>query len=110
MPIYEYQCDACGHADSFLESMNAASNKTCPKCGKRRVFKRLISAAGFQLKGQGWYATDFKTKVSKKEKTEDRDDGKKTENNKKKASDTNTSPADKKADNDKKPVTSKAND
>ena len=66
MPFYEYRCDACAFQDSFLESMNASAQKTCPECGKRRAFKRLISAAGFQLKGSGWYVTDFRDNDKKK--------------------------------------------
>ena len=62
MPFYEYRCTACGHQDSFLESFSAPQQKTCPQCRKRRAFKRLVSAAGFQLKGSGWYVTDFKNK------------------------------------------------
>jgi len=105
MPIYEYQCAACGHADSFLESMNAVSNKTCPKCGKRRSFKRLISAAGFQLKGQGWYATDFKTR-----KTTESNDGGKVKQDKstdKNADKKTDKSADKNAGDGKKPTADK---
>ena len=68
MPFYEYRCDTCGHQDSFLESINAPQQKTCPQCGKRRAFKRLVSAAGFQLKGSGWYVTDFKDKPKSADK------------------------------------------
>lgn len=62
MPFYEYRCTHCRHMESLLESFGAPQQKTCPQCGKRRAFKRLISAAGFQLKGEGWYVTDFKNK------------------------------------------------
>ena len=68
MPFYEYRCSQCQHEDSFLEGINAPQQKTCPKCGKRRAFKRLVSAAGFQLKGSGWYVTDFRDKGKKPEK------------------------------------------
>lgn len=61
MPIYEYQCDKCGHKDSEIESFDAPRRKKCPRCGKRS-FARLISAASFHLKGGGWYATDFRDK------------------------------------------------
>lgn len=71
MPFYEYQCKHCGFEDTLLESMNAAASKKCPSCGKARAFVRLISAAGFQLKGQGWYATDFKDKPQPKAKDKD---------------------------------------
>jgi putative FmdB family regulatory protein len=59
MPIYEYRCSACGHADEHLQKVSDAPLKVCPACGKAKYQKQL-SAAGFQLKGTGWYATDFK--------------------------------------------------
>jgi putative FmdB family regulatory protein len=59
MPIYEYRCGECGHQKEFLQRLSDAPLTHCPKCGKRS-FKKLMSAAGFQLKGTGWYATDFK--------------------------------------------------
>ena len=65
MPIYEYQCAACGHHAEFLEKRGAPATRACPAC-KRRTFRRLISAAAFHLKGTGWYATDFKTKPADK--------------------------------------------
>ena len=65
MPFYEYRCSVCQHQESFLESIKAPQRKTCPKCGARRKFERLMSSAGFQLKGSGWYVTDFKNKDKK---------------------------------------------
>src|SRR5205085_11877630 len=59
MPIYEYRCAACGHQDEHLQKVSDAPLAVCPSCGKRKYQKQL-SAAGFQLKGTGWYATDFK--------------------------------------------------
>lgn len=59
MPIYEYRCTSCGHEKEVLQKMSDAPLKECPACGKPTLTK-LISAAGFQLKGSGWYATDFK--------------------------------------------------
>ena len=59
MPIYEYRCESCGHQQEFLQKVSDAPLKTCPQCGKPSLTK-LLSAAGFQLKGSGWYATDFK--------------------------------------------------
>lgn len=59
MPIYEYQCDACHHTFDLLQKISDEPIKTCPACGMLRV-KKLVSAAGFQLKGTGWYVTDFK--------------------------------------------------
>lgn len=59
MPIYEYRCDACGFQKEHMQKMSDATLSTCPSCGKESYVK-LLSAAGFQLKGSGWYATDFK--------------------------------------------------
>ena len=59
MPIYEYACQACGHALEVIQKMGAAPLTDCPACGKPQL-KKLMSASGFQLKGSGWYATDFK--------------------------------------------------
>ncbi|TSA48812.1 MAG: zinc ribbon domain-containing protein [Nitrosomonadales bacterium] len=64
MPIYGYRCDSCGHADDEMQKMSDAPLSACPKCGKETYVKQL-SAAGFQLKGSGWYATDFKGGASK---------------------------------------------
>ena len=59
MPIYEYKCSSCGHKKEVLQKMSDAPLTECPACGKPALTK-LVSAAGFQLKGSGWYATDFK--------------------------------------------------
>ena len=59
MPIYEYRCSACGFQKEFLRKISDAPLTTCPECGKESLNK-LLTAAGFQLKGSGWYATDFK--------------------------------------------------
>lgn len=67
MPIYEYQCQDCGHELEKLQKMSDAPLKECPQCDQPTLSKK-ISAAGFRLKGTGWYATDFKNKDSKKEK------------------------------------------
>ena len=64
MPIYEYRCGSCGHQQEFLQKVSDAPHTTCPQCGKPSLSK-LLSAAGFQLKGSGWYATDFKGSGSK---------------------------------------------
>src|SRR5258706_8106940 len=60
MPIYEYRCGECGHQDEHLQKISEKPLSKCPACGKKRYQKQL-SAAGFQLKGSGWYATDFKS-------------------------------------------------
>ena len=59
MPIYEYQCQACGHELEKLQRMSDVSLTDCPDCGEEEL-RRLVSAAGFRLKGAGWYETDFK--------------------------------------------------
>ena len=64
MPIYEYRCGSCGHQKEILQRMSDRPLTQCPECGKRS-FKKLVSAAGFQLKGTGWYATDFKNSGAK---------------------------------------------
>ena len=64
MPIYEYRCRECGYQKEFLQRMSDAPLTDCPECGKPS-FTKLLSAAGFQLKGTGWYATDFKNNNAK---------------------------------------------
>lgn len=59
MPIYEYRCPSCGFQKEHLQKMSDAPLSSCPSCGVEG-YTRLLSAAGFQLKGSGWYATDFK--------------------------------------------------
>ena len=59
MPIYEYRCEACGHEFEKLQKLSDPVIKDCPVCEEAAV-KKLISAAGFRLKGGGWYETDFK--------------------------------------------------
>ena len=61
MPIYEYQCEACGHQLEIMHSISAEPERKCPVCEKSALIK-LVSAPSFQLKGTGWYETDFKTK------------------------------------------------
>ncbi len=80
MPIYEYRCEACGHELEAMQKFSDAILTDCPSCGKPDL-KKLVSAAAFQLKGNGWYATDFKGGGNKKteEKTDSTADAKKTE-------------------------------
>jgi putative FmdB family regulatory protein len=59
MPIYEYRCQSCHHEFEAMQKFSDALLTDCPACGKATLTK-LVSAAGFQLKGTGWYATDFK--------------------------------------------------
>ena len=59
MPIYEYRCSRCGHQQEFLQKLSDPPHTRCTKCGEES-FAKMVTAAGFQLKGSGWYATDFK--------------------------------------------------
>lgn len=59
MPIYEYRCSACGFKKEHLQKLSDARLTVCPECGQA-TYEKMLTAAGFQLKGSGWYATDFK--------------------------------------------------
>jgi putative FmdB family regulatory protein len=59
MPIYAYKCESCGHAKDVLQKMSDDPLTVCPSCGQAS-FKKQLTAAGFQLKGSGWYVTDFR--------------------------------------------------
>ncbi len=59
MPIYAYKCESCGHAKDVLQKISDAPLTDCPQCGTSS-FKKQVTAAGFQLKGSGWYVTDFR--------------------------------------------------
>jgi len=64
MPIYEYRCSSCGFQKEYLRKLSDPVLTDCPECGKQ-TFSKMLSAAGFQLKGSGWYATDFKNSGAK---------------------------------------------
>ena len=64
MPIYAYRCTLCGHAEDVLQKMSAAPLTTCPACGQE-TYAKQVTAAGFQLKGSGWYVTDFRDNTKK---------------------------------------------
>ena len=66
MPIYEYRCSSCGVQKDVMQKISDTPLTVCPACGKP-TFSKQLSAAGFQLKGSGWYATDFKSSGSKPE-------------------------------------------
>ena len=66
MPIYEYECRSCRYRFEELQKITEDPLRRCPKCGKEKLVK-LVSNTSFQLKGTGWYVTDFKDKKSKKE-------------------------------------------
>lgn len=59
MPIYAYRCSACGHEQDVLQKMSDAPLSVCPSCGQS-TYAKQVTAAGFQLKGSGWYVTDFR--------------------------------------------------
>ncbi|WP_194720626.1 FmdB family zinc ribbon protein [Noviherbaspirillum malthae] len=59
MPIYAYRCESCGFAKDVLQKVSDAPLTDCPSCAKS-TFKKQLTAAGFQLKGTGWYVTDFR--------------------------------------------------
>jgi putative FmdB family regulatory protein len=59
MPIYAYKCESCGHAKDVLQKISDEPLTVCPQCGAAR-FQKQVTAAGFQLKGSGWYVTDFR--------------------------------------------------
>jgi putative FmdB family regulatory protein len=80
MPIYQYRCGACGQEHEVLQKVTEPPLSDCPSCGKPGM-QKLLTAAGFQLKGSGWYATDFKGGAKKPEEkksaeTKPADDGK----------------------------------
>jgi len=64
MPIYAYKCGACGHAQDVLQKMSDAPLTVCPECGAA-AYTKQVTAAGFQLKGSGWYVTDFRDNAKK---------------------------------------------
>lgn len=60
MPIYDYQCSACGHEIEVMQKISDAALTTCPDCGAEALSK-CVTAPSFRLGGSGWYETDFKT-------------------------------------------------
>lgn len=72
MPIYAYKCESCGHRQDVLQKMSDPVLTVCPACGAP-AFAKQLTAAGFQLKGSGWYATDFRDggKASKKDASDE---------------------------------------
>ena len=77
MPIYEYRCATCGYQKEYLQKVSDPRLTDCPECGKA-TFNKLLSAAGFQLKGNGWYVTDFRDKGAKPKDGAPAKDGAKT--------------------------------
>lgn len=75
MPIYEYRCSSCGFQKEYLQKVTDPLLSVCPECGQES-FSKMLTAAGFQLKGSGWYATDFKNSGTKPAvKTQGQDPG-----------------------------------
>ena len=110
MPIYEYCCASCGFEDEYLQKVSDPLLTDCPECG-RATFTKLVSAAGFQLKGNGWYATDFKNSGAKpataKGKTGDSETSKSGDAEPSKSAEADKKPDEKKTD-DKKAEDKKA--
>src|SRR6266851_1876467 len=78
MPIYEYRCSSCGFQKEYLQKVTDPVKTVCPECGKK-TFSKMLTAAGFHLKGSGWYATDFrnpKPAAKTERKSESKPDGK----------------------------------
>lgn len=78
MPIYEYRCSSCGFQKEYLQKVADPVKTVCPECGKK-TFCKMLTAAGFQLKGSGWYATDFrnpKPAAKTESKSETKSEGK----------------------------------
>ena len=73
MPIYEYQCQQCGHHHEALQKISDPQLRQCPECG-RKSLKRLVSAVRFRLAGSGWYETDFKSDKEAKRNLHDKAD------------------------------------
>ena len=69
MPIYEYQCQKCGHLMEIMHKIDAKPDENCSECGHEQL-KRLVSAPMFQLKGSGWYETDFKSRPKVEEESQ----------------------------------------
>lgn len=75
MPIYAYRCSSCGCQKDVMQKMSDTPLSTCPECGKE-TFSKQLTAAGFQLKGSGYYVTDFKGGPKKSDAKEAKQEGK----------------------------------
>ena len=78
MPIYEFECSACGNVFDRLQKLSDPDPDTCPQCGKKKVHRR-VTAPSFRLSGSGWYETDFKKEGDKKRNLAGKDEAPKTE-------------------------------
>lgn len=106
MPIYEYQCQACGHQLEALQKVNDAPLIKCSQCNQEQLQKR-VSAVAFQLKGSGWYVTDFK---DKKEKSTNSDTSETTNNSDTKAETSSSRATTNAADSNKKATSTTSSD
>ncbi len=75
MPIYEYECNSCGDLHEFIQKFDESPKRKCPSCGKLRL-RKLVSAAAFHLKGNGWYVTDFRDQKKPGDKADAKDGAK----------------------------------
>ena len=108
MPIYEYECNACGARHEFIQKFSEGPKRKCPSCGALRL-RKLVSAAAFHLKGDGWYVTDFRDKDKKKkdgdgEKKSDTGSESKSESKSDSKSDSKSESKSEKKDSKKKSV------
>ena len=97
MPIYAYKCASCGHAKDVLQKISDAPLTTCPACGAE-AFSKQLTAAGFQLKGSGWYVTDFRDGNKAASKAASPDGAKDTDQGNAASAESSGAPADKAAD------------
>ena len=100
MPIYEYQCESCGHELEALQKISDERLVYCPECGEATL-RKLVSAAAFRLKGTGWYETDFKNQGKGEKKTESTDNESESKDTKTESKDTKTESKDTKTDTKK---------
>lgn len=106
MPIYEYECTACGHYHEVIQKITEEPLVNCPSCSQPAL-KKLISAAGFRLSGTGWYETDFK-RSGKRNLTEKESKESKESKDSSKAKESKSSKADKTSDTTKSNGSSKS--
>ena len=99
MPIYEYECRGCGGHHEFIQKFSDSPKRKCPSCGKLRL-KKLISAAAFHLKGDGWYVTDFRDKGKSKDQAKS-DSAERTGDSKSDTKSSESKPADSKSSDSK---------
>ena len=94
MPIYAYRCSACGYQNDYLQKISDPLLSECPECGKS-TFQKQVTAAGFQLKGSGWYVTDFRDNGKKAKPAKDESKGASASEKGSSASDKGSSASDK---------------